>query len=261
MPVLSVPSPVVSVTSEPINTNKAVAQVGEENIYQNILDTRIALAVAAGKKNDEELKKEVLDSFVEESILLQESKITPDPKIFNSSGLDIVQRAQTASQLKYDQKNGFDNQINGKEGYIIAVWTKNMKIPAMGYEKSKQIAREKIDSLYNEVKSGTITIQEAGEKIKNDAVIAQIDSSYKGNAIAHFKITSADDMCNTCIREMTADLWALPENGLTGIYTLHRTKDEEFYAFGQVTKIQTGGSGTYDEWFGKMKEKYALKIY
>jgi len=248
------------------NNGRIVATVGEENIYQKDLDAAMGFFPSANKDNPEQLKPIVLKELIVDSILLQANKNNlPDISIINSPQKDYSQRRDLADKYRQELNKELESQSGSKEGYIISIWVMNMKIPAMGYDKAKEIVKAKINSIYDEVKSGRLTIQQAGENIKNDSSLAEIDKVYQMNAINYFKINMTnDEQCSEsiCSLELFPELRNLGENQMTKLYNLTRSDKEEFYAFGQVTK-STGVTDkmTYDQWLQNKEKEYDVKIY
>jgi len=251
-------------TTTPTSPGKVVAQIGEESIFEEDFNYELLFLISLQKDKEVELKKYIFDKIIEDSIILQENKkkveLTKD--IYNWPVKDYTKRVDTVKKLKNQIEADLNKNITAKEGYIVSIWYLNMENSPLGYEKSKEIAFNKISSLYTSVKSGQLTIQQAGESVKNDSSLAEIDPAYIVNAISHFRITSAKDICAGCVARMVPDLWSLDLNELTKIYPVKESAVEEYYAFGQVTKVTSGGNNlTYKQWLDKKKSEYKIQIY
>ncbi|GIW63045.1 MAG: hypothetical protein KatS3mg090_0871 [Patescibacteria group bacterium] len=77
-------------------------------------------------------------------------------------------------------------------GESISVWFYNVNPPAMGVEKAKEITRSFIEDLRNQVASGRLSMKQAGDKIKSNKSLFQIDEAYKWNAYQEFLYLKKD---------------------------------------------------------------------
>lgn len=252
-----------------------IAKVGEENIYQQDLNVGIAaISTPSGAKTSTAsalatkatIKKIVLDKLTTDSIILQaaakDKLITLNSSVYNSSDKDYLARAQLVEQAK--------KLVTGKatniSGGIVSIWFSNVRPGAVGYEKGKTIALQKITTLYQAVKDNKMTVQQAADTIKNDASLKNVDPSYKSNALLNFSVTK--DLPITFFPDFDKLLWNLPKGGITEIYT---GKDKNYqtgqivdsvFMFGQVSnKVSNEQYINFDDWYNKAKKQYEITFY
>ncbi len=161
-------------------------------------------------------------------------------------------------------KKVLEGKIASIRGTVIAIWFLNDHVGPLGYDKSKQIAYEKIKTLHDSVKSGQMTIIQAGNEIINDNSLSKLDPNYKINAVFNFDtsesthITWEDDFNNTLLQ--------LEEGQTTEIFTGksfdfdHRGKKvEAYYLFGQITYKPTADPITnLDDWIRDKSKNYDI---
>ena len=221
--------------------HKVIIKVGQEKIYQKDLETELAYYPT----KDEAAKKLLLNKLVADSKLLQDAKkekaITIDQSIYNSPDKDYLKRMKVIQQLK--KENAKKNA--GLKGSIISVWFLNDRVGPLGYEKAKLLALNKITYLHDQVKTGKMTMAEAGDNIKNDSSLAQLDpTSYKTNAITYFNVASGEKI--TWESEFNQILWNLKPGEISAIYTAKSADLDHqneilpaYYIFGQAERKAT----------------------
>jgi hypothetical protein len=241
--------------------NKIIATIGAEKIYQKDYDLETKYITSTTKDASQLIK----DRLTEDSVALQAAQaaqlITLDPSIYDSSSKDYVKRRQVVENVK----NLIDQKVDTLEGTMLGVWFLNNRVGPLGYLESKKIANAKITKLYTQVKSGQMTIQQAGQAIKDDSTLIQIDPAYKVNAIVNFKVRKEEKL--TTDDKFNELLWTLPVGGLTQITTLKSqdfgnggTMVEAYYVFAQITAKQSNGvTAGYDTWIQDQKTKYEVK--
>lgn len=239
-----------------------IMKVGEEEIYDKDLNTEIA----AYPVQDESIRKTLLEKMVKDSIILQAAKadgiITLDSSIFNSSNKDYYKRIDKVEEVK----KKIENKQEGIEGTIATIWFLNGTATEENYTKNKKIAFEKISKLHNDVKNKKITIKQAGEVIKNDSSLAQIDPAYKTNA--YFDFTTEKNEPVTRDEEFNKALHKLKEGEISEIFT-GKAKDsktenmiEVNYHFGQIArKVESSSIKNFDDWLSLRVKKYEVVYY
>jgi hypothetical protein len=243
---------------------KIVAKVGDENIYQSDLNYELSLHP---QKNDPNIKKILLEKIASDSVILQgasEDKIvTLNSSIYNSPQKEYPNRIKTVQSAKEILKKQSDS-IKGK---VVSLWFNNDWISPLGIEQSKKIAKEKITDLQQQVKNKQITIDEAGEKIKNDPSLAQIDPAYQFNAIYEFTRTPDDQRPISLNKDFNTLFWQLNVGDATDVFAVRTTdmdtgvEDETLYIFGQLTDKISTGNVSYEKWYQQKSQKYAIKYY
>lgn len=248
--------------------NKPIAKVGNETIYQSDLDKEIAVYPPQIKEVDgKPVKEYLLDKIIEDSIILQESSQSSttnslSPNVFNSPNKNYQERTNLAQELKKEKENELIKAEGNKVIKSISIWFVNGKLSDLGYEKSRQLASDKITALYNRVKSGSITIDQAANEIKADVSLLAIDYNYAGNAIEEYTVTNKKELL-FADQAFVDELWSLPPGGITKIYEVKQSSDEEFFAFGNVVSIQDASSNgqSYADWLKEQENKNQIQIY
>jgi hypothetical protein len=116
---------------------------------------------------------------------------------------------------KYLDQQGV-SYINGEE---ITVWYDNMYKPPMGIAQAKIIAYNTISKLYLQIIAGKMTLKEAGDYIKSDTDLAQIDPAYQNNAYIAF--TAYQEPPFFIDPQLNQKLWSMKENSISEILTGH----------------------------------------
>jgi hypothetical protein len=238
----------------------AIAKVGEEFIFQQDLDNELSSYPIKKNPNARQL---LLNKIATDSIVLQgaaeDKVITLDPTVFNSPNKDYLKRIQLVDMAK----NLINNQADGIQGRIISVWFyNNGLIGPLGYNKSKEIAYEKISQLQADVKNQKITINQAAEKITQDVTLDQIDKAYKTNA--SFKFDAKKGQQITFVPEFDQLLWQLPEGGVTDVFLAKDNegdKKEALYLFGQVSKKINSNKTSFNSWLPVKQKAYETIYY
>lgn len=243
-------------------TADVVATVGKETIYTEDLDYQKSLYTGDATKIP---KKDFVDQLVKDSVILQAGAdagfIKLDSSFFNGHDKNYLLRAKNIQDIK----EKIQSQANSLDGYVVSIWFANDVQPAMGYDKAKQFAYQKITALQQQVKLKQITIQQAGAMIKADSSLAQVDEAYKVNAI--FPFSKKQGELITISKDLDAALWQQPIGGTTDVILVKSmptfdTKDiDAVYMFGQVTG-KTGNStiSNFDAWYSQQQTKYAVKV-
>lgn len=241
---------------------RVIAKAGSENIYQSDIDREIS---SYPFSINEEAKKDIVEKVVKDSIILQAAKfegwIVLDETVFNSQYKDYLKRVS----LVADVKRRFENTKGSIEGSVVSIWFNNMKAGAVGYEKGKEIARDKITALQADVKSRKITIYQAAQEIINDKSLAQVDESYAANAIFNFNVGSRDSITFDPVFDDL--IRGLPVGGITDVY-LAKSKVgrsekliDSVYMFAQVVKDIGGKMYNFDQWYIQKEKNYEVIYY
>lgn len=246
---------------------KAIAKIGDETIYQRDLNLEKA---RYGGKEDAQIRKQILEKIIIDSIVLQagrkENLVSLDRSIYNSVYKDNIKRTKAIREVRKQ----LEAQADGISGAVISIWFVDnaTNTPGkLGLERSKQLALSKITPLYEDVKNGKITIQQAAEKIRTDKSLLELDKSYHTNAILGFRATKARPQI--VYKEFDDILWSLKKGevsqiitgGIIDVNTGKKVKDM-YYAFGQVLDtINTGKVISYNDWINQQKGQYAVTYY
>lgn len=243
--------------------DNAIAKVGKEYIFQRDLDYE--LTFQPGAKTDE-LKKMLTQKLVGDSVALQaaqqEKLVSLGNTEFNVEAKDYQKRFDTIRDIR----KTVDNRIDHISGTMVSVWFNNMKPAKIGLEQGKQEAFKRISALHQRVVDKEITIEQAGNAIKNDPSYDSLDFGYMNNALYEFNFPKG--------RQITFDkgydeiLWKTNSGDLTEVY-LGKTvnefsgkEEESFYIFALVKeKVDRGNGLDYQKWVEKQKKNYEINIY
>ncbi len=243
-----------------------IMRVGNEDLYQKDLDFELS---KSPQKDDPQIKQALIDKMITDSIILQGAEsdhlLTLDSTIYNNVGKDYLKRIQTVE----DAKVSIDSNTDSITGFVVSIWYHNNNwIGPAGLEASKQMAYEKLKKLHDQVAANQITIQQAGEMIKNDTSIAKLDKAYKGNAILQFESLKGSNKPITLNKDLDNRLWALRVGETTDIYPGQATdlvtgeKYDALYYFGQLTnRTSPGGALPLDQWLESKKKIYQVMYY
>lgn len=257
-----------------VGPDKIIAKVGKEYIYQKDLSYELS---QYPEIPGVDAKKVLIKKLVDNSITLQSTsqdeknafiqKLTdnskPNTTIFNSPQKDYIKRMQVIEQIR----NQYAQQPANIQGAIVAIWFFNTEPAAIGYDQGKALAFSKITSLHDAVKSGKINIQQAGDMIKNDSVLAGVDSAYKDNAYLAFNVGSNEPI----IFDPNFDviIKGLKQGQVTDVYLakdMNQSTEQRIdavYLFGQVSSVNNANtpSASFEDWVATQAKNYEVTYY
>lgn len=251
-----------SITYAPID-EAVIATVGAENIYGE--DLKYKKSQTPENLMTPELEAELFQRLIDESIILQagaeESYVELNSSVFNNPLKDQQARQRLITQVteKVDQNASY------KKGAFVSIWFMNDTPGPVGYEAGQQIALEKITAVHQAVTNGTMSIKQAGDTLKNDSALAQVDpTSYQSNAYTEFNTleTSAISFDPGFDEEIVA----LDQGETTDIYLAkdHPASDpnlplqDAVYMFGQVTETKSDGLEAFPTWLESQRNNYEV---
>jgi hypothetical protein len=234
----------------------AIAKVGE-----------VELANYPGEKN-EATKKILTDKLVRDSVALQAAKkenlinLNLDSEIFNADNKNYGKRITDIKNIETKINTGMD-QISGT---LVSVWFHNMVPARIGLEKGKEEALKRISALHRRVVNKEITIEQAGNIIKNDSSYADLDIGYVNNALVPF--TFGKGKMITTDARFDAILWNTGPGAVTEVFLAKNkngfTQQEEdgYYIFGQVKEKRDKGSAQdFRQWLDEKTKEYEVVYY
>lgn len=239
-----------------------IVKVGNELLYEEDLNYELAYYPPSNSGEPEEI---LIKKMIDDSVILQsaekEGLIELDNKIYNSSDKDYEKRTQTVLQLK----DKIDEKSTQLEGSVISLWFHNMQPGDVGYTKGKQIAQAEMSRLLVDLNAKKITMQQAGEQIRANQSLAQVDASWEANSFFEFaisnnqKITYSPEIDKQIYRLNSGQISELlvgkdidPETG---------KKIDAVYMIAQVTNRSTNPGMSYDTWLEENREKYEITRY
>jgi hypothetical protein len=234
--------------------------VGDEVIYNN----EIQNYPSSVKIHTPETARIISNKLVEDSIILQEgiklNIITADNSFYGGTQIDYNKRDEMVNKVKEEVVK----KAGKMEGDVISIWFVNDKPGSAGIEQGKKLAFEKISDIARKVVSGQISMVEAAELIKNDKSLAQVDPSYKTNAIFHFQKYKGEQI--TFDNDFNTIIWNLNPGETSGVVLVKDTnfttgeKYDAVYMFGQVTnKVNPDGGPGFDSWLNEVSKQYEAK--
>lgn len=241
---------------------KPLAKIGEETIYQRDLDHERAVHPI---KNDEELKTVLLEKLLMDSAVLQagaaEGLVELTPAIFNSLNKDYALRLAAIEQVV----NAIAAQSQQSEGAYVAIWFMNNEPGALGYEAGQAKARQVITDVHAKVKSGELTIEEAGEEIAANESLRQVDPAFATNAYAAY--SAGPNQPPTFDDNFNQIIMALQPGAVSEVVTITDKQlstgeiRPALFAFAQVTNQVTDGPVSVDAWKAAQRARYAVTQY
>jgi hypothetical protein len=250
-----------------IDKTKLVAKVGKENIYRSDLEYEKSYFPPV-QMTESELNKFLINKIATDSVTLQAAEgqklITLTQDIYNAPTKDYPKRIKTIQEIK--QK--IEAKTNRIQGTVITLFfVNNGYIGPLGYDKSKQFAYKKIESIYNKVKTKEITIDQAEKTLQSDTSLKEIDKRYEHNVAIHFDVTEGDRI--TFDPDFDQKITELKQGELTYIMALKEGYNSKgnplrdiLYAFAQVTSRKSDGQKEdFDKWIEKNRSKYEITIY
>jgi hypothetical protein len=241
---------------------EVLLKVGKESIYYQDLSTELASYPDSGSDTARGI---LTQKLITDSVILQggadDGIITLDPSFFNQVDKDYNKRISMVNEVKANLNT---DAVNSR-GYVVSIWFRNNGyIGPLGLSKSKELARQKLNALHSEVASGVLSIQKAGDIIKNDSSLKQLDIAYKNNALFPFTYYAGDLRRLTLSEDLDEELANLPKAGVSNVYvgTAKDPKTEEsyeaLYLFGQVTEKadSTKPYKSFDDWLNDKKSIY-----
>lgn len=246
------------------DSSGVIAKVGEENIYLKDIDHELE---NHPQKDLQGIRDKLLDKIILDSIILQggaaDGIITLNSSFFNSPDKNYAERISSIEKVK----NKIESMSVNIKGSVISIWFHNNGyVGPLGLEKGKEIAYEKISDLRKQIVDKKITIQEAGNIIKKDESLFQIDRAWKSNAIFSFSATANQKI--TFVKEFDALIRKLAVNEVSEVYLADdigpdgKKLYEALYLVAQVTeKNDATGVLNYDSWLQNKKDTYVVQKY
>lgn len=243
---------------------RVIAKVGKELIYQSDLDVEIANMIPIP---DFDLPKYLLNKIATDSAILQSAQaegiISLDETVFNSPNKNYMTRVN----LVVDIKNQIDQKSDHIKGAVVSIFFINnldSKPGPLGYEKSKQIAFDTLSALQKRVKSREITIDQAGEDIRKNTSLKDLDYSYEINSIFRFSSNKGERI--TLDENIDQALWNLKEGEVSEVFAasfpdFEGKVREGVYMFGQVFKKNSSIISSLDQWIQDQVKKYEVIYY
>lgn len=256
-----------------IASQQIVAKVGDEYLYQKDLNYQINTFYPSSS-TDSAMKQEAttksLDKLINDSIILQEAqknKLTIAPKeAYNNPNKNIFLRNQAIASATAKLSDQFVSRISGEE---VSIWFNNGSYPPpkMGVDAAKKFALEKMQAIFADLKSGKITFAEAGNQIKNDKSLINVDRSYQTNAYSVFK-DKAQNLPIFNDPNINNVIWTLRPGEISNILTANDFHNgdpskpyEALFKVIKVTDKVTSAATDFPAWLKAERAKYEVTKY
>lgn len=242
---------------------RSLEKVGAETIYNEAINMEYSYYPLP--RNPTNTKKFLLKIARDSTILqggAQDGYITLDSSFYNAVMLDYLKRMQMVTKVE----NAVAAKENTISGSIVAIFFYDNGPGSAGYVQGKAIAYAEIQKLHAAVISNQMTMEQAGEAIKNDASLAQVDNEYKANAYVPFTMTPGEPL--TFDTTFNGLIENLQPGQTTAVYTgkdKDRTTNQSIdavYMFAKVDTVKNNGSNTtFDQWYAQKQKEYETTLY
>ena len=250
-----------------LDNNQIALKVGDEYIYTTTFDAMLTELLPLGTESEntpEKRKKVLTEKIIKDSITLQLAKkeglVQLDSSFYNAETIDFDKRVEALNTII----ESFNDMSYETKGSVVAIWFYNMKVGKLGLEEGKKLAYETIKPLYDSVKTGEMTMEEAGEAIRANKKLAQIDPVYKENAYLAFKEGKQGGA--TFDKEFNAKIKSLKPGGITELTLIKDNIDragyvEAVYMFAKLDEKKMSQYENYDDWIIQNKDNYKVTVY
>lgn len=264
--------PSVSQTPKTTQIPGSIAKVGDEYIYQTDFDYYISLYYPESvndKNKYQENSVKALEKAIDDSMILQDSFkssfISLNNAVFNSPDKNIASRSALIEKATNEirQKN-----IKTISGEIVSIWFNNANAyppPSIGIENAKQQVKQKIDTIYQDIKSGKITMMQAGQRIRSDSSQRSIDPSYLGNAYTKFTNLNRNQKL-FADEKINESIWSMGKNELSSVILANDVDKqnqpfEAFYTIIQVIDTTSGNFLSLEDYINNLRDQYEIIRY
>ncbi|HEX9804642.1 MAG TPA: hypothetical protein VGA67_03095 [Candidatus Dojkabacteria bacterium] len=200
-----------------------ILSVGSETLYGRDLNYYMFLLQFPTYISSEPLTDADVDGglnvLINHSLILQKSQeegfLQLTPTIFNSPTKDFTKRNEAISEFLPQVSKFF---IDTVEAEVITIWFNNNIVP-QDTETGRQLALAKMESLFDRLTRGEITMEQAGAEIASDQqILTQVDPAAPGNSYASFtaEYGGAQPFYDV---DLNNQLWSLGEGQYTNILT------------------------------------------
>lgn len=234
-----------------------LATVGEQPIYGNDLNYVLYTNYPNNTFNEQQAKEVALKSVATTSAILQAAKAQNISNVTDAilTAPDPKTRQQVADKI-LDQ---IEKDTSKFSTSIISIWYYDMDPPQVSETQARQTARTKMAQLYNQIKSGTLTMQQAGERIKSDTSLRRLDANYEGNAYSENKNWTLDNPAFS-FEQLNQVALTLQPGQVSDLIEVISTKTmtEKFFAVIKMDSIQKGRFDSLSLWVKQATTDFPL---
>lgn len=237
-----------------------LAKVGTEYIYEADLNYE---ASYYPYEITDDVQEEIIQKMILDSVVLQaaakEKLIELDGSIFNTTTKDYSKRVETVKQVR----DRINERSVSLEGSYLTIWFHNGEPGPVGYERGKEIARQKISALQQQVANGNLTMEQAGAQLRADTSLRQVDPSYDSNAYLAFAVQGNDSI--TIDPKVDTEIRKLKEGQVSQVLTLSDANAgdrpiEAAYVVAQVSQNNEAGPD-FEAWRESYIDDFRVERY
>lgn len=260
---------------------KKIAKVRNEYLFEDDLKNYFSVEgkdYFSAKKTE---KDEAIQKIVKTSLVLQEGNdqkiINLSKKTFNNPEKDYTERARLFFNVKdYFEKSKFTNaEIISA---VFAPYSQTEFEKKNSLEKSKQIVYSKMSNLLEKLKNNEISMKEAGDQLKSDNEIAEINPPFyskKSYQEIAYSFKDLQEMISIVkYEEGSSEILQFLEkkepgisNILLGRSSIRRNEkvfvSESFFSIVKISNPINEGFKTFSDWqdFLYVKYKNEIQVY
>ena len=247
-------------------SGNVVMTVGEERIFTDDFNYELFVFhnpdFVSGDDMSDDLLLAVANNLIDQSAALQEGEEEGTVRLYvdfyDTEEKDYEMRNQTYTQV---QESVGSTSVFEMTGEVISAWFYNMEPPEMGIEDAREYTEELITDLHARIESGEITMEEAGNMIKDDPVMKDIDPGLEGNAYAPFSILG--DAQTFTDPELQKEIISLSEGELSPVLVGRDRSDDWYDAYFMVVLVEEkqDGLGGFDEWIAQARSQREVVVF
>ena len=244
--------------------NHIVMKVGEENIYTQDFSYRLFVhhnkIFTSGAEISDEVLLDIAEEIIEGSVILQKG----EDEGYNVLSEDVF----NAVYKDYEARNiliySILDSVPEQEvsGEAIYAWFHNATAPEIGVSAAREYAEEIISDLHERISSEEITMEEAGDILRNDSGMRSIDPGLEGNAYRKFVISGETTAFYD--PDVQKAVLSLGEGQVSDVI-LGQDKDkeeEEYDAYFVIVYVddRKNAGYSYEEWYADALQRYEITI-
>jgi len=258
----------IATSADAIPTDKLIAQVGKEKIYGSDFKFYLSVyhpnTITKRESITKPIQEDALERIAKDSRILQgaEAKglLELERSFFEGSNKDNERRLEKAQSVIGEIQRNLVNVVSGEK---LSIWFNTQTTKStLGVERAKSIAREKIETIYQGLKTGKhSSFEEAAEVIRGDSALAELDPSYKTNAYSSFKnVSPGEDFLED--PKLAESFLSLKEGEISDILTFHTEEGEEHsFVIFHIIKKEITGFESFADWLKEQERCFPLEVY
>lgn len=240
----------------PFPPNQKMAQIGTETIYGSDLNYVLLTNYPKNKFTDQQAKDVAIKSVATTSAILQAAKaqnIVSVPETLFTINKDQLARVRLTKQIR-DKITAESTKYTAS---AISIWYYDSQPPSVPEDQARLTAQTKIGQLYKELKAGSITMKQAGDRIKSDTNLSKLDKNYQNNAYSN-KTDWTADFPPFGFSTLDNAVQKLASGQISDIIEITKTADftEKFFVIVSMDNIKVGKYPSLGEWVAQATLTY-----